>query len=88
MTAPQASTVRRMARPRGEIPDAERSRLEAARVEFVKASADAMTAEAELRAACDAAYVAGGSHTVIAEVAGLAKSTVQKYVTSRREAGK
>lgn len=84
MTAPQIGTVRRVARPRGEIPDAQREQLEAARATFVKASADAATAEAELRAACDAAYVAGGSHTVIAEVAGLAKSTVQKYVTSRR----
>ena len=82
---PNLGTLPRMARPRGEIPEEQAAELIAARDARATALDVAEKAEARFRAAVDAAYQAGGSHTVIANTAQIAKSTVQKYVTPRRE---
>lgn len=77
------TTIPRVARPRGVIPDPELTELLAARAEH-EAAADAFAkAEARLHAAMDAAFQAGGSHVQIATQARIAKSTVQKYVKPR-----
>ena len=81
---PRRGTVRNVPRARGEIPDKERNELLAARKAREAAIEAADAAEERFRAAINAAYLAGGSHTVIADTAGVVKSTVQKYVTARR----
>lgn len=70
---PISGTVRRVARPRGEIPDDEQR-------ELIKARDALARADSRFKAALTAAIDAGGSYSRVAEVARIAKSTVQKYV--------
>lgn len=80
-----SDTVRPVARPRGETPAEEREELTAAAEAYRAARGQFEAAEARLRAAANAAFVAGASHATIAELAKISKSTAQKYVTARRD---
>ena len=76
---PGRGTVRSVARPRGTIPAKQWAELVAAQADRAKAEAAAEDAERRFKHAIQAAIRAGGSYAVVAEVAQVAKSTVQKY---------
>lgn len=75
---PSSGTVRRVARPRGEIPNPELRQLR-------KARHDRETADTRFVDACIAAIDAGGSYRVVADTAGIALSTLQKIVPPRKD---
>lgn len=70
-------------RPESTIPPKQEAALIAAGDNYRAAKATFELAEREFIAACDAAFQAGGSHSVIARVGKIAKSTAQKYTTPR-----
>lgn len=64
-----------MGRPLGSIPEPERKRL-------VRARDKLAAAEDEFREAISAAIAAGGSYSAVADVAAVARSTVQRVAGS------
>lgn len=71
MSRPPSWSAEIVARPLGDIPDQQRTELLRARNGLAKA-------EERFRRAVASAIDAGGSYSVVADAAGLAKSTVQK----------
>jgi hypothetical protein len=68
-------TAAGMGRPRASIPEPECKRL-------IRARDKLAAAEREFRDAVSAAIAAGGSYSAVADVADVARSTVQKVVGS------